>query len=202
MNVQLCTASGKGNVEEIRTALIGGAQLDYHHCFNQYTPLATACERGHTRAVEYLLLCGANANVTNAWAKSPLHVAAKDGHYACVDALLKHGADIDCVVGTYSTTPLMEASWNGHARTVKLLLERGANIYARSSLHLRPTARLLALEHRRQGVVDVIDEWEKELTEKKKAAEEKAKEEKKRKANGMSKKVSLLYGKIKSAFTK
>jgi ankyrin repeat domain-containing protein 50 len=59
--------------------------------------------------------------------RSPLHVAAWQGHTAMVDLLLRYGADVN-VVDREQRTPLQSAAWQGHESVVWLLLKNGARV--------------------------------------------------------------------------
>ncbi len=58
---------------------------------------------------------------------APIHLAARQGFAATVDALLDAGADINQVTAGDKTTPLLIATINGHFDLAKALLDRGAN---------------------------------------------------------------------------
>ena len=79
-------------------------------------------------------LLDSNTNLANApyWNHLPLHRAVSLGQIEMVDALLKHGADINAQNDTFESsglrlTALQAAIWNGHANICKLLLAAGAD---------------------------------------------------------------------------
>lgn len=57
--------------------------------------------------------------------RTPLHIAAWQGHTAMVELLLRHGADVNAT-DREQRTPLQSAAWQGHENVVWLLLKAGA----------------------------------------------------------------------------
>lgn len=110
--------------------------------------------------MELLCAAGADANI-KVNGSTPLHVAAQLGHTACVEALLRHHADIDAHDSTgyvlllfelrvltmvvCRRTPLVLAVENHRGAVVKLLLERGAS----ASLQLQDGSTLLHVSARK-----------------------------------------------------
>ena len=62
--------------------------------YNQRTALHEAADSGCLRRVKALLNAEAEVNWTDSFGQTPLHVAAKSGHYLIIEPLLKAGADI------------------------------------------------------------------------------------------------------------
>ena len=73
-------------------------QLPTPHNFGLYA----AAAEGNTPLAESLLEKGAKPNFINILEgqKTSLHIAAENGHAEAVGLLLRHGADINCIVGT------------------------------------------------------------------------------------------------------
>ncbi|MDC0857561.1 ankyrin repeat domain-containing protein [Rickettsiales bacterium] len=59
--------------------------------------------------------------------RTPLHIAAQNGHPEIVKLLLDRGAEVN-QAGRYGTTPLHIAAHRGHREAVQLLLDRGAEV--------------------------------------------------------------------------
>jgi len=124
----------------------------FHAAQGGFTPLHLAAENGHVGCAELLMRCleaEAEADLTgdlfcaglraplraftaiNAYTSegvTPLHLAAMNGHAACVDALLSmsvfsFGGVVPLGVTPSSFTPLHLAAERGHVACVKLLAE-------------------------------------------------------------------------------
>lgn len=91
--------------------------------------LHVACEKGDLEMVEVFLKEDFNINyVTTTSLKSPLHLAATEGHRELVRYLLNNGADVDKLNIT-GESALYLAGKHGHLDIVEDLLERGASLY-------------------------------------------------------------------------
>ena len=98
--------------------------------------LIEATESGDLNGVKKLLKAGANANVADDAAHTPLYYAAAKGYVDIARELIGHGADIDLVGGD---SPLLWACNYGHFDMVKLLIANGADVDAkRISDHSTP----------------------------------------------------------------
>jgi len=121
----LFRAAIEGRLEEIRSLLDRGANIDAVGAFN-YTPLHLASINGRYQCIELLLDRHANIDAVDDDNNTPLHRASGKGHQQCIELLLDRGANINAVDGTNST-PLHRASMNGHHQCVELLIDRGAD---------------------------------------------------------------------------
>ena len=90
--------------------------------------LIEAVENGDLKQVRQLLDSGANANVEDYAAHTPLYHAAQKGHLEIARLLIEDGADIDHESGD---SPLLWACYYGHTDMVKLLVENGADVNAK-----------------------------------------------------------------------
>jgi len=61
------------------------------------------------------------------WQRSPLHMAAKEGHGAVVDLLLAEGADVNAR-SKYGDTPLHFALGSGSVEVITALYQAGADV--------------------------------------------------------------------------
>lgn len=66
-------------------------------------------------------------NVHGAEMRTPVHLAAQNGHLPIVQVLLKHKADPNIVSGDHGSTPILIAAGRGHLGVVMALLAAGAN---------------------------------------------------------------------------
>ncbi|MGD8911987.1 MAG: ankyrin repeat domain-containing protein [Candidatus Thiodiazotropha sp.] len=89
-------------------------------CF--WTPLMKAALNGHTKAVERLIVAGADVNQKDKGGYSSLMLAASNNHPDIIDLLIKAGADINQVEMTKGWTALIWASKQGHKEAVERLL--------------------------------------------------------------------------------
>src|SRR5688500_11813805 len=124
----LIIASTRG-FTEIATHLIE-AGADVNAMSKQgITPLIGAALDGHTDLVT--LLATKNTNLDQLsnmrYKENALHLAARNGHTAVIEALLKAGADINALEGTHSTA-LMYAAYNGRLEASELLIKQGTDL--------------------------------------------------------------------------
>jgi ankyrin repeat protein len=148
-----------GNVEAAKLLLAQGAKIDAREKFGGQTPLMWAAARRHAPMVELLASKGADVNARSAvrdyqrvaTAESrakqldrggftPLIYAARENCGACIDALLKHKADIN-LPDPSGDPALSIAMMNGNWDVSKQLIEAGADvnqwdIFGQSPLHV------------------------------------------------------------------
>ena len=88
--------------------------------------LHLAVKAGWANMVGMLVESGADLAAQGEFGYPPLHLACREGHLECVQALLRH-LDVDVLDGS-GRTPLQEAVQGGHPDVVSLLLARGADV--------------------------------------------------------------------------
>ncbi len=93
------------------------------------TALYSAARLGRAELLAALVEAGGDATLVNTFGTAPLHIAAKNGHLACVKCLLSVpavAASIDDVDGD-GETALFTAAGKGHLEVLAALVEAGAD---------------------------------------------------------------------------
>lgn len=146
-------ASLNGHDQVVQLLLDKGAdvnaQVEYHG-----NVLQVASYAGHDQVLRTLLDNGANVNAQGGCYGNALQAASIRGHDILVQMLIDKGADVNAQGGLCENA-LEAASCQGHIHVVKILLDMGAATNAES---LRRALRL-AKEERRDGVVQLIEEY-------------------------------------------
>ena len=110
------------------------------------TLLLIAARGDNQKLVEALLHNRASVIKRNRFGDTALHVAASQGHAACVALLLAAGSETDPA----GWTALHYAAYAGHTATVELLIAKGAKLDARAPNGR--TALMLAAQNDHAGV--------------------------------------------------
>jgi ankyrin repeat protein len=142
IDAELIEASKENNLPEVGRLVRAGADVNAKDTFpyDNWTPLHSASDLGHSQVVKELLDHGADVDSKNNVGSTPLHFAAMEGHVAVVNELLSpndstsilgkrksRGANIDAK-NMFGETPLHRASRRNHLVIVKALVSGGANI--------------------------------------------------------------------------
>ena len=105
---QLLNALFRDDFKGVENAVKQGASLNTPYTNSGYTPFLKIC-REHTSPdiIEWAIGLGGSITQTTIQKETPLHVmASKRSSFACLDVLIKHGADINAV-DIAGNTPLM-----------------------------------------------------------------------------------------------
>lgn len=151
--IMLCCYYNKSNITNIlleyvdldifEAAAIGKFDVLAHHIFKKpdlinnysqdgFTPLGLATYFGNYEIARYLVLKGANVNLTsnNGYFTSPLLSAIAGNYTQIAKMLILNGAQINCAQKA-GITPLHLAAENGNIEIIILLLEKGADVNVR-----------------------------------------------------------------------
>lgn len=157
----LMVAIKNGDLPVFRMLIDAGARVNVVEKVQDQTPLmwAAAATRNAAEMVRALVAKGASVNARarfGDWPSqitsepraqyhaygglTPLLYAARGGCYACVEALVAAGADVNLPTPE-GVTPIMIALDNGHHGVARLLMERGGNphvwdVYGRTALYI------------------------------------------------------------------
>jgi ankyrin repeat protein len=142
----LMTVARTGNVEAAKALLEHGATIDARESFGGQTALMWASARRHPEMIEFLVAHGADIDARSTPREyqrhvtaegrpksldsggfTPLLYAARENCIACIDVLLKHGADID-LPDPDGVSPLLLAIMNANWDLAKRLLDAGADV--------------------------------------------------------------------------
>jgi len=127
--------------------------------------LLLASGKGDEATVRKLLLVnGVDAEFRQEIVKrTPLHLAAVEGHEAVAKLLLEKGVHVDSK-DAYNRTPLSLAAMRGHEAVVKLLLEKEADVESKSIYNRTPL--LFAAMRGHEAVVKLLLEKEADVESK------------------------------------
>jgi ankyrin repeat protein len=157
----LMIAIKNGDLPVFNLLIDAGAKVNAVEKVQDQTPLmwAVAAARNAPEMVKVLIAKGAHVNARakfNDWpgqitsepraqyhtygGLTPLLYAARNGCYACVEALVSAGADVN-LPNNEGMTPMMVALDNSHNGVAKFFLDHGANpkvwdIYGRTALYV------------------------------------------------------------------
>ena len=95
-------------------------------------PIHSAVWNGDLEGVQAELDNGVDVDEKDdLWGRTPLHIAAEEGHKEIAELLIAAGADVNAK-DSVGFTPLHEAAWKGHKEVVELLIDNGADVNAKS----------------------------------------------------------------------
>ncbi len=90
--------------------------------------LLQAAEHGNLVIVKLLLTARVKVGCRDQYDRTPLMLAAKNGHVNVIEALTANGADVNGWERHFQTSPLLYAVNSKDLASVKVLLDRGANV--------------------------------------------------------------------------
>ena len=120
--VTLISASGNGDLEEVKRLLSQGANINIQDITGN-TPLIAASKNNHVSVVRALLAANANTESQNITGSTALARASRNGHVEVV-AILNDSADVNAQ-NKKGYTSLMWASIMGHDEVIDELLKAG-----------------------------------------------------------------------------
>lgn len=133
LNQELLTAAKKGEIDNIKTALHLGADVDAVDTWG-YSSLIIATEHGHTECIDLLIASGSNVNYIAKNKVIGQTTALKHscylGHPEIVKQLVDHGGNIHYIDDNYSNLLLWACGSRSENRNmiVNYLIDLGINI--------------------------------------------------------------------------
>lgn len=131
-NKMLINASAVGNVEQVDSALIDGANINAKNS-DGMTPLMLACFNGNYELAKFLLSKGAKVDLKDNDGWNALMWASRLNDVRLVTLLVSHGADVNYHDGD-GWNALFHACSKGNFNVVKFLVENGAVVDSKNSL--------------------------------------------------------------------
>ncbi|KAJ1487007.1 ankyrin repeat-containing domain protein [Baffinella frigidus] len=121
----LCRAAGRGEIEEVRRLIAGGADVLAKNS-DGFTALHHAANNGYEGLVMMLLGAGADVAAKTSGGRTALHFAAINGHEGVAKVLLDAGAGVAAKDSGGHTALNWAVMSNGHARLARMLRDAGA----------------------------------------------------------------------------
>lgn len=121
LNEELNKAAYRGKLDEVRTLIKQGADVNSKSIIHGESVLMTASLYGYNEIVKTLIDNGADINVKNNDGWNPLINAAYNGHNDVVNTLIDNGADINST-SKKGWNALIMASYQGHNDLVENLI--------------------------------------------------------------------------------
>jgi ankyrin repeat protein len=124
LNKSLLQAAAEGNIEQVKSLLSKGADVNARD-ERGLTTLHHAASHGHKDIFDLLIAKGADTNSKDKWGYTPLYYAIWNEDKDMVRLLVAKGADVN-VLPNDDGTPLEYAVWNEDMEMAKLFVDRGA----------------------------------------------------------------------------
>ncbi|HWD89578.1 MAG TPA: ankyrin repeat domain-containing protein [Mucilaginibacter sp.] len=131
-DINLFEASAAGKFDVVAHLLYNQPDAVNEYAEDGFTPLGLACYFGQFEVARYLVLKGADVNLSsnNGFHVFPIHSAAAGNYTDIVRMLIDNGANVN-VRQQAGATPLHSAAQNGNLELLILLLEHGAETNVR-----------------------------------------------------------------------
>ncbi|XP_014278504.1 putative ankyrin repeat protein RF_0381 [Halyomorpha halys] len=143
-NTPLQVAAFHGNYDIIRTLVKYGADVRLR---TTTTALLAATVSGNVKAVNFLLMHGADIEEMANNGKTPLISAVSEGHEDVVEALLNRGASLHATDDGRGNTALHIAAKKGYLKIAEILLKHGHKIDIKNSDGKTPLDEAIAGRH-------------------------------------------------------
>jgi len=131
LNKKLLDAGAKGNLQDVKSLIKRGADINAQDKFSGWTPLHFAAFYNELDALKLLVQLGADVNTQDKSGWTPLHYAARDDKLDALKFLVQLGADINAK-NKDGRTPLHDAALNNELDALKLLVQLGADVNAKN----------------------------------------------------------------------
>ena len=131
-SLNLFEAAASGKFDEVAHQIFKNPQSINDFSDDGFTALGLACYFGNEEVARYLVLKGADVNLSsqNGFNVYPIHSSAAGNHMNITKMLMENKADVN-VIQQSGVTPLHSAAQNGNVEMIILLLEKGANVNVR-----------------------------------------------------------------------
>ena len=131
-DINLFEAAAAGKFDEVAYLVQNHPEAVNYYAEDGFTPLGLACYFGNYEIARYLVLKGADVNMSsnNGFKVYPLHSAAAGNYTQIAKLLIENNAQVN-VKQQAGVTALHSAAQNGNIDLLILLLEHGADSAAR-----------------------------------------------------------------------
>lgn len=131
-SINLFEAAATGKFDEVAHQIFKNPQAINNFSEDGFTALGLACYFGNEEVARYLVLKGADVNLSshNGFNVYPIHSSTAGNHMSITRMLIENSANVN-VIQQSGVTPLHSAAQNGNVEMIILLLEKGANVDVR-----------------------------------------------------------------------
>jgi ankyrin repeat protein len=137
----LMSAAYTGNMEIVTLLISKGAELESYDTSGNTPLMFTLYDfKCRWKVIEYFLTLNVNIEIMNDNERTPLILAALNGHDKAIRLLIRAGAKKE-TKGRGGRTALMQAVDNQRVNTVRCLIDEGADIETRSDISFTPLMR-------------------------------------------------------------